>query len=87
MSQTKRILSSMCLVASLLITVANSGCAGRVRVYDEYHTDWHTWDHDEDGAYRNYWRERHETYRDYNRLNRDEQKDYWNWRHDHSDKH
>jgi hypothetical protein len=86
MSQINRILSSICLAASLLITVANSGCAGRVRVYDEYHSDYHTWDRNEDVEYRSYWNERHQPYREYNNLNKDEQNDYWNWRHDHSDK-
>jgi hypothetical protein len=87
MSQINRILSSMCLAASLLATFANSGCAGRVRVYDEYHSDYHTWDRNEDVEYRSYWNERHQPYREYNNLNKDEQKDYWNLRHDHSDKH
>lgn len=86
MSRIKRILSSTCLSASLLITVASSGCAGRVRVYDEYHSDYHVWDHNEDVAYRSYWNERHEPYRGYNKLNKDEQRDYWNWRHAHPDK-
>jgi hypothetical protein len=87
MSRIKRILSSTCLAASFLIAVASSGCAARVRVYDEYHSDYHTWDRNEDVVYRSYWGERHEPYRDYNKLNKDEQKDYWNWRHDHPDKH
>ncbi len=87
MSRIKRILRSTCLSASLLVAVASLGCGGRLRIYDEYHSDYHTWNHDEDSAYRNYWSERHEPYRDYNKLNKDEQKDYWNWRHDHQDKH
>ena len=87
MSRIKRILISSCFAGNLLIAVAGLGCAGRVRIYDEYHSDWHTWDHNEDVAYRSYWNERHETYRDYNKLNKDEQKDYWNWRHDHPDNH
>ena len=88
MSRIHRILSStLFLAASLLFTVASSGCAARVRVYDQYHSDWHRWDHDEDFEYRNYWNERHEPYRDYNKLDKDEPKGYWNWRHNHSDKH
>lgn len=39
MLRIKRILSSACLAASLLIALASPGCAGRVRVYDEYHSD------------------------------------------------
>jgi len=87
MSQIKRILSSTFLAASLLIAAANSGCAARVRVYDEYHSDYHTWDRNEDVVYRGYLTDRHQPYRDYKKLNKDEQKDYWNWRHDHPDKH
>ncbi len=85
MSNIKRILGVTCLAASLALTVASSGCTGRVRVYDEYHRDWHYWNGNEDLAYRNYWNERHEQYRDYNKLNKNEQRDYWNWRHDHPD--
>jgi hypothetical protein len=85
MSRAKRILSSICLAAGFLITAASSGCAGRVRVYDEYHGDYHHWDHNEDRAYHRYYDERRETYRDYNKLNKDDQKNYWNWRHDHPD--
>ena len=58
-----------------------------MRVYDEYHSDYHRWDHHEDLEYRNYWNERHEPYRDFNKLDKDDQKNYWNWRHDHPDKH
>lgn len=85
MSHFKRILGSTFVAASFMIVMAASGCAGRVRVYDEYHSDWHTWNHDEDSAYRTYWSEHHEPYRNYNKLSKDEQKDYWNWRHDHPD--
>jgi len=81
----KGILSSALLAGGLLLAVAGIGCGGRVRVYDEYHRDYHHWNHDEDRAYRSYWNNRHEGYRDYNHLNRDEQKDYWNWRHNHQD--
>jgi len=87
MSPINRILSSTIFAASLMIPVANTGCAGRVRIYDDYHSDWHTWDRNEDVVYRSYWGERHEPYRDYKKLNKDQQKDYWNWRHDHPDKH
>ena len=85
MSRIHRLLSSAFLASALLLALANIGCAGRVRIYDEYHSDYHRWDHDQDRAYSQYWGERHESYRDYSKLNKDEQKDYWNWRHNHSD--
>ena len=85
MSRIKQILSTAGLAASLALSVGSFGCASRVRVYDEYHSDYHYWDRNEQFAYRNYWNERHEPYRDYNKLNKDEQRNYWNWRHDHPD--
>jgi hypothetical protein len=87
MFPTKRVLASALLAGSLLIAVGSSGCAARVRVYDEDHRDYHSWNHDEDVVYRGYWTERKEPYRDYKKLNKDEQKDYWNWRHNHPDNH
>jgi hypothetical protein len=83
----KGVLSSAFLAACLMIAVAGSGCAARVRIYDEYHSDYHNWDRHEDAAYRVYWNEHRQPYREYNKLNKDEQKDYWNWRHDHPDNH
>jgi hypothetical protein len=80
-----RYLSSFCLGATLAITTASAGCAGRVRIYDSYHTDYHRWDHHEDVAYRRYLGERHEEYRDFSKLDGDRQKDYWDWRHSHPD--
>ncbi len=85
MSRIYRFLSSICFAAALLIAVGDIGCAGRVRVYDEYHSDYHVWGHDEDLAYRQYWSNQHQPYREYGKLNKDEQKDYWTWRHDHPD--
>ena len=78
-------LSSFCLATVLVITAASAGCAGRVRIYDDDHRDWHQWNRDEDVQYRRYLGERHEDYREYSKLKPDEQKDYWNWRHGHSD--
>lgn len=86
MSRFNRVLNSTLLASSLLITAASLGCAAHVRVYDDYHSDYHVWDHNEDIVYRSYWTERHEPYRDYDKLSKNEQRDYWNWRHDHTDK-
>ena len=55
------------------------------RVYDPYHKDYHNWDDREDGVYRHWLEERHEGYREFNRLKRKEQRDYWNWRHEHEE--
>jgi hypothetical protein len=76
-------LSSFCLAFTIIIAVAGIGCAGRVRIYDSYHDDYHVWNHDEDVHYRQYLADRHEEYRDYAKLSPDEQKGYWDWRHSH----
>ena len=85
MFRINRVLSSAFLASTFLIAAAGSGCAGRVRVYDADHDDYHRWNRHEDGEYREYLNEHHEQYRDYNKMNNGEQKDYWNWRHDHPD--
>jgi hypothetical protein len=62
-----------------------SGCAGRVtygsRVYDPYRRDYHPWNDNEIVIYRQYWNERHQPYRDYGRLKRNQRREYWEWRH------
>jgi uncharacterized protein YecT (DUF1311 family) len=55
------------------------------RVYDPYHRDYHNWDEREDHAYREWLAERHYEYRDFNSLKRNQQKAYWNWRHEHEE--
>jgi hypothetical protein len=85
----KRILNCMpSLVLALASVVASVGATGcGVRYYDADHRDYHHWDRDEDRAYHEYWGERYprEPYRDYAKLNADQQRDYWNWRHGHPD--
>ena len=88
---TKRISNGVfILFLGLSAVLATSGCAARVGVYDAGHGDYHRWDANEDRAYHSYWAEAHphDPYRDYGKLNQNEQKDYWNWRHSHpGDKH
>lgn len=56
------------------------------RYYDRDHKDYHDWDDREDGAFRRWIQEeRHETYRGFQKLKREEQREYWRWRHEHPD--
>ena len=56
------------------------------RYYDREHKDYHPWDEREDGAFRRWWQEeRRETYRPFLKLKREEQSEYWKWRHEHPD--
>jgi hypothetical protein len=89
MCRAGRYLSSLFLIVTLSAPAFITGCAARaeygVRIYDRDHHDYHRWDNREDQAYRRYLRERREDYRDFSRLNGNEQNDYWNWRHNHPD--
>jgi hypothetical protein len=85
MTHRKRLFSTLVLAAASLAPIAISGCAARVRVYDPYYSDYHYWDHREDRAYRMWLAERHYDYREFNRLNHEEQHEYWAWRHSHPD--
>ena len=73
------------LALAILAPTAISGCAARMRIYDEDHHDYHRWDDREDRTYRQYLGERHEEYREFAKLGPEEQRDYWNWRHNHPD--
>ena len=70
--------SSLALGTALFTT----GCAEhRYRTYDPYYSDYHRWNGDEEAYYRRWNAERHYNYVEYNRLNRERQREYWNWRH------
>jgi hypothetical protein len=54
------------------------------RYYDRDHRENHVWNSREANAYRRWQHERNER-RDFARLNRREQSEYWNWRRGHPD--
>ena len=75
------------LASMLLLIALLPGCAVRVssgyRVYDPYHRDYHVWD-DHETIYYNQWvAENHRDHRDYRKLSKEDQRHYWDWRHDH----
>ncbi|HMD07437.1 MAG TPA: hypothetical protein VKH63_07870 [Candidatus Acidoferrum sp.] len=86
MFRIKGLLGPLVLAAAMIAPVLASGCAAHTRYYDEYRADYHTWNNGEIGAYRVWIGERHYEYRDYNRLSREQQREYWNWRHNHPGK-
>ena len=55
------------------------------RYYDTINRDYHPWNGDEDRRYRSFLDEHHRRYRDFSRLNKKQQREYWQWRHDHDD--
>jgi hypothetical protein len=86
MSSGPRYLSLIFLACALATPLVTSGCAHRV--YDPYYSDYHRWDHHETVYYQQWIVENHrDPHRDYHHLNKDEQKQYWDWRHSHGDRH
>lgn len=87
MSYGRRYVSSILLAATLFWSVMFSGCAVRAsyRVYDPGHADYHAWDDNEVVYYQRWEGETHRDHREFKKRNSDEQKEYWNWRHNHHD--
>jgi hypothetical protein len=55
------------------------------RYYDRDGRDYHTWNSNEDRAYRAYLGEQHRDYREFARVKSPQQREYFKWRHDHPD--
>jgi hypothetical protein len=55
------------------------------RYYDKNHKDYHSWDDRENRSYQQWTTETHRDNRDFSHLKRNEQSEYWNWRHAHPD--
>jgi hypothetical protein len=85
-----RLLTNALLGIALLVPVA---APIALRAQDEHsrtyedkdHRDRHEWNQGEDRAYRNWLKENHRNYQEFNRLNERDQAAYWNWRHSHPD--
>ena len=78
-----RFLSAILLAGSIATPLITTGCAEHhaYRVYDPYYSDYHRWDADEDVYYRQWINEQHYEYREYPKLDKDKQHEYWDWRH------
>jgi len=82
-------LSTLLLAAALTSSFAGMACEHHpYRVYDPYYTDYHVWNDDEVVYYNRWAAETHrDPHRDFRKINKDEQKEYWTWRHNHGDHH
>ena len=86
MSRHSRVLAAAALVAlSSGLVLGSAGCVAGVRVYDPEYNQYHHWNRGEEVQFRVYLDGRHEPYRKFRSLNRDEQRDYWKWRHERGD--
>lgn len=88
MRNANLVISILLAGALALATAAGLGCERHraYRVYDPYYTDYHVWDDNEVGYYRQWADEKHrDPNRDFRKLPPEEQKEYWTWRHNHGD--
>lgn len=81
-----RYFCSLLMCAALASAVVTTGCAARVgvgyRVYDPGYRDYHAWNDGEIVYYNRWATENHrDPHRDFRRLRREDQSEYWNWRH------
>jgi hypothetical protein len=78
------ILTAFCAGAALIAPVAmRADDHHDKRYYDKEGHDYHTWDNQEDKAYRVYLGEQHQGYREFGKRKAPEQREYFKWRHDH----
>jgi hypothetical protein len=83
-----RYLVSLLTTAVLASPVAIAGCAvhhGYYRVYDPYYRDYHPWDDHETVYYQRWELDTHRVHREFRSLKVGVQREYWEWRHGHSD--
>ena len=70
-----------------MLALLTTGCATH-RYYDPYHHDYHHWDSSETVYYNQWVVEYHmDPHRDYRHLSKEDQRRYWDWRHNHDHDH
>jgi hypothetical protein len=85
----KRTFSALTIMAALggsallPVTAAAQDREHDRRLYDRTHRDYHNWNRDEDRVYREYLQAHHRRYLAFSRMNKKQQRAYWQWRHDH----
>lgn len=75
-----RYVATLLLAAAVATPVFMTGCTAGVRVYDPYYHDYHYWN-DEAPRYRSWEHDTHRDHKDFNKRSADEQKQYWDSRH------
>jgi hypothetical protein len=78
--------SSCLLVAATAAVLWTSGCTVHAGYYDPYYHDYHPVQGEV--VYYGQWEtETHREHKELKQRNKDEQKEYWDWRHKHGDHH
>lgn len=87
----KRYLSTLFVGAALMAPVAlradddHHDRDRERKYYDSTNRDYHQWNDQENRAYRQYLESQHRQFREWNKASKRQQRDYWKWRHTHSD--
>jgi hypothetical protein len=80
------VLSAFVLTSALIAPIAaRADDHHERRYYDRSGHDYHTWNSNEDRAYRHYLEEQHRQYREFHTVRRSDRDQYFRWRHTHSD--
>jgi hypothetical protein len=80
------IISAALMVPIAMVPTALRAEDQKARTYhDKQHNDDHAWNGQEDKAYGVYAKENHRKASDFSKLKEEDQQNYWNWRHEHSD--
>lgn len=61
--------------------------AHQQRYYDKQGKDWHNWDDNQNKMYQRYVEENHRQNRDFAKLSKKQQNDYFRWQHQHEGDH
>jgi hypothetical protein len=91
MHRAHRYIASLFLTAALagpaliMATPVPEDASVQVKVYDKNHKDYHNWDDNENRAWTQYQTDNHKKSHEYNKANKKEQSQYWDWRHAHPD--
>ena len=80
------ILSGFLLGAAFLVPLATADDYHDKRYYDRDGRDYRVYNAQEDRAYRVYLGEQHQDYREFRKVKRNQQRQYFRWRHEHPDR-
>jgi len=80
-----RVFFPLLLSTAMVVPALTVGCSGdhSNRTYDADHGDYHTWDDSETVYYKRWETENHYDHKDFQVRSKDEQKQYFDWRHKH----
>lgn len=76
---------STALIAPVAAQRADENNQQEKRYYDKGGKDYHTWNDNEDHAYRTYLGQQHRDYNDFDKAKPNQQQNYFKWRHQNPD--